>query len=125
MYLLKKIKEYGVVDVTQEDVPETGKRDLVRRVTDFTDVADIFGMVKMQIDIGEKDGLKKIDLFDVLSNQLRISDMDIGSMIIDADQTTFEVQKIAASKALTGIGKTMIKGKKPNVKIIPIQKGEY
>ncbi|MCE5295888.1 MAG: DEAD/DEAH box helicase [Euryarchaeota archaeon] len=125
MYLLKKIKEYGVVDVEQVEVPETGKRDLVRRVTDFTDVADIFGMVKMELDIGEKDGLKKIDLFDVLTNQLRISDMDIGNMIIENDHTIFEIQKTAAVKALNGMGKTTIKGRKPTVRVIPVQKGEY
>jgi ATP-dependent RNA helicase DeaD len=125
MYLLKKIKEYGVFDVEQVEVPETGKRDLVRRVTDFTDVADIFGMVKMELDIGEKDGLKKIDLFDVLTNQLRISDMDIGNMIIENDHTVFEIQKTAAVKALNGMGKTTIKGRKPTVRVIPVQKGEY
>jgi ATP-dependent RNA helicase DeaD len=125
MYLLKKIKEYGVVDVEQVEVPETGKRDVVRRVTDFTDVADIFGMVKMSMDIGENEGLKKIDLFDVLSNQLRISDMDIGSMIIEADQTTFEIQKGAAAKVLNGMGKVKLKGRTPSVRIIPVQKGDY
>ena len=62
MYLLRKIKEYGVVDVEEEQVPETGRKDIVRRITDYTDVADIFGMVRMRIDVGEVDGLRKVDL---------------------------------------------------------------
>ncbi|QLH75503.1 MAG: DEAD/DEAH box helicase [Methanomassiliicoccales archaeon] len=125
MYLLKKIKEFGVVDVEQEEVPETGKQDLVKRVTDFTDVADIFGMVKMRIDIGEKDGLRKVELYDILSNKIRIKDMDIGSVLIESDETTFEIQKEAAAKVINGLNKMKIKDKRPNVQIIPVKKGEY
>ncbi|OPY31100.1 MAG: putative ATP-dependent RNA helicase [Methanomassiliicoccales archaeon PtaU1.Bin124] len=122
MYLLKKIKEYGVIDVVQEEVPETGRRDVVRRVTDFTDVADIFGMVRMKIDVGEKDGLRKIDLLDVLENQIHINDMDIGSVLIEPEETVFEVQKNAAAKVVQGIKKVQVRGKKANLEIVPVQK---
>jgi ATP-dependent RNA helicase DeaD len=122
MYLLKKIKQFGVFDVTEEKIPESGKMDQVRHVDDFTDVADIFGMVKMRIDLGEKDGLRKIDLMDVLSNQLRVNDMDIGSILIEKDQTIFEVQKGGAIKVVNGLKRVQIKGKKVKLDIIPVQK---
>jgi ATP-dependent RNA helicase DeaD len=122
MYLLKKIKQFGVVDVVEEKIPETGKQDQVRHVADFTDVADIFGMVKMRIDIGEKEGLRKIDLLDVLSNQLRVNDMDIGSILIESDRTIFEIQKGGAIKVVNGMKKVQVKGKKVNLEIIPVRK---
>jgi ATP-dependent RNA helicase DeaD len=122
MYLLRKIKEYGVVDVEEEQVPETGKKDIVRRISDYTDVADIFGMVRMRIDIGEKDGLRKVDLMDFLSNQLRLHDMDVGAILIESDHTIFEVHKEAAVKVVNGLKKSNLKGKRPKLDIVPVEK---
>jgi ATP-dependent RNA helicase DeaD len=122
MYLLRKIREYGVVDVEEEQVPETGKKDIVRRISDYTDVADIFGMVRMRIDIGEKDGLRKVDLMDFLSNQLRLHDMDVGAILIESDHTIFEVHKEAAVKVVNGLKKSNLKGKRPKLDIVPVEK---
>jgi hypothetical protein len=79
-------------------------------------------MVKMRIDIGEKEGLRKIDLLDVLSNQLRVNDMDIGSILIESDRTIFEIQKGGAIKVVNGMKKVQVKGKKVNLEIIPVRK---
>jgi ATP-dependent RNA helicase DeaD len=121
MYLLKKIKEFGVVEMLEEAVPESGQKDVVRRVVDFEAYSDIFGMVKFRISLGEKDHIRSIDIVDILSRRLKVNEMSIGNIEIHDDYTEVEVHKDAAGKALAGLRAMDIDGKKLHVDMVPVK----
>ena len=121
MYLLKKIKEFGVVEMQEEPVPESGQKDVVRRVVDFEAYSDIFGMVKFRISLGEKDHIRSIDIVDILSRRLKVNEMSIGNIVIHDDYTEVEVHKDAAAKALAGLRSMDINGKKLHVDLVPVK----
>jgi superfamily II DNA/RNA helicase len=121
MYLLKKIKEFGVVEMLEEPVPESGQKDVVRRVVDFEAYSDIFGMVKFRVSLGEKDHIRSIDIVDILARRLKVNEMSIGNIEIHDDYTEVEVHKDAALKALTGLRALEINGKKLHVDMVPVK----
>ena len=84
MYLLRKIKEYGVVDVEEEQVPETGQEGHRPDASATTPTWRTYSAWCACASMWARgDGLRKVDLMDFLSNQLRLGDMDIGSILIE------------------------------------------
>ncbi|MBN1110450.1 MAG: DEAD/DEAH box helicase, partial [Methanomassiliicoccales archaeon] len=52
VHLLRKINEFGVTEIEHLDVPESGQKDVIRKVMDFEDQADMFGMVLFKVVAG-------------------------------------------------------------------------
>jgi ATP-dependent RNA helicase DeaD len=122
MHLLRKIEEFGTISMEEEQVPETGRRDTVRKRLDFEGEADIFGMVRFEIEVGDVNGLKKSDIYDALARKLRIPEMAIGTIDIERDSAIFELHKDAAVKTYGQLKEMTFKGKAWNLRALKARK---
>jgi ATP-dependent RNA helicase DeaD len=122
MHLLKKIEEFGVMSMEEEQVPETGKRDTVRKRLDFEGEADIFGMVRFEIDVGDMDGMTKTEIYDTLTRKLRIPEMAVGTIDVYKDSAVFELHKDAAVKVYARLKEMAFKGKPWNMHALKARK---
>jgi ATP-dependent RNA helicase DeaD len=111
-HLLKGIKEFSGAGVAQEDVPHAEGRDTVRRVWDFDETADIFGMIKFRINLGRADKMASADLSNLLVKRARISDFAIGHIEVGEQSSVLEVHKDVALKVINAMKGAEHKGKK-------------
>jgi len=111
-HLLKGIKEFSGAGVAQEDVPHTEGRDTVRRVWDFDETADIFGMIKFRINLGRADKMASADLSNLLVKRAHISDFAIGHIEVGEQSSVIEVHKDVALRAINAMKGAEHKGKK-------------
>jgi len=100
VHLLRKINEFGVTEITKEEVPESGQKDVVRRVMDFEDQADMFGMVLFKVVAGDGEPVERGTLLELLHRKLRIPEIAVGNINVLKDRTEFEVHKDSAKKVL-------------------------
>ncbi|HRU11877.1 MAG TPA: helicase-related protein, partial [Methanomassiliicoccales archaeon] len=100
VHLLRKINEFGVMEITKEEVPESGQKDVVRRVMDFEDQADMFGMVLFKVVAGDGEPVERGTLLELLHRKLRIPEIAVGNINVLKDRTEFEVHKDSAKKVL-------------------------
>ncbi|HXZ23308.1 MAG TPA: DEAD/DEAH box helicase, partial [Methanomassiliicoccales archaeon] len=77
-HLLSGIKDFSGVGVKKEEVPEIEGRETVRKVLDFDETSDVFGMVKFRINLGRRDKATSADLSDLITRSSRISEFAVG-----------------------------------------------
>ena len=111
-YLLKGIKEFSGVGVAQGVIPEKQGRDTVRKVLDWDELADIFGMVRFQINLGRKDKITSPELSDLITRKARISDFMIGTIEIEEDTSFIDVHKDISLKVINTMKQVDYKGKR-------------
>ncbi|MFP4170773.1 MAG: DEAD/DEAH box helicase [Methanomassiliicoccales archaeon] len=118
-HLLKGIKDFAKSDIAEGTVPQTKGKDVVRKVWDFDEMSDIYGMVKFQVNLGSRDGFKLTDFTDMLMKKGEVNQIAIGDVDIGDEESTFEVHKDFAQRMLGNLRKSKIKGKK--VKLFPVR----
>ena len=74
------------------------KDDTVRKVVDFDQEADPFGMVAFRINFGRRDGMKNLDLLNHVSRKSRISEIDIGDITVEEAHSLIQVHKGVAGR---------------------------
>ncbi|HNU35933.1 MAG TPA: helicase-related protein, partial [Methanomassiliicoccales archaeon] len=118
VHLLKKINEFGVTEITKEEIPESGRKDVIRKVMDFEDQADMFGMVLFKIVAGEGEPVERGKLLEMLNRKLRVPELAIGNVNVLKDRTEFEVHKDSAKKVLMELKSLRVDDKKLKVEIV-------
>ncbi|MCX6650980.1 MAG: DEAD/DEAH box helicase [Methanomassiliicoccales archaeon] len=116
-YLLKKINELGVTEITHEEVPESGRKDVIRRVMDFEDQADLFGMVLFAV-TAEGASVERGALLDMLVRKLRVPELGVGNINVLQDRTEFEIHKDSAKKVLMELKSLRLNDKRLKVEIV-------
>ncbi|MEM0449725.1 MAG: DEAD/DEAH box helicase [Methanomassiliicoccales archaeon] len=111
-HLLKEIKDFSGVGVVQVNVPESHGRERVRKVWDFDEISDIFGMVKFRINLGKEDKVSSPDLSNLVAKKARISDLAIGHIEVGEQHSIVEVHKDVALKSMKAMEGANYKGKK-------------
>jgi len=114
-YLLRGIKEFSGVGVAQGEIPESQGKERVRKVWDWDEIADIFGMVRFQINLGRKDNITSPDLSDLITRRARVSDFMIGTIVIEDDSSFVDIHKDVALKVINTVKNSDYKGKKLNL----------
>jgi len=117
IYLLRKINEFGITEISQEDVPESGRKDVIRKVMDFEDQADLFGMVLFMI-TAEGAPVERGALLEMLVRKLRVPELGVGNINVLQDRTEFEVHKDSAKKVLMELKSLRVADKKLKVEIV-------
>ena len=110
-HLLKGIKDFSGAGVSHTDVPEGHGKERVRKVYDFDEAADIFGMVKFRINLGRADKLASADLSNLIAKRARISDFAIGHIEVGEVTSVIEVHKDVALKVINSMRGSEHKGK--------------
>jgi len=109
-HLLDEIIEFAGSDIAEGKVPQKRGRDTVRRVWDFDELSDIYGMVKFRINIGSHHGLKMVDLDDFVTG-LGIPHIAVGDVRVEENFSEVEIHKDFAEKFLRRIRREKFKGK--------------
>jgi ATP-dependent RNA helicase DeaD len=119
-HLLDGISDFSGSGVKQEEVPEGEGRDTVRKVWDFDEIADIFGMVKFRINLGHKDKVTSMELSDLISRRAKVSEFAVGHIDIGHESSVVEVHKDVALRAMNAMRGMQHQGKK--VEFEPLQR---
>ena len=119
MHALNEVERFLNRKVELEDVPEDegqkrGKNGAnpLRKVLDFDDMADPFGMVKIRLDAGKAQGVTKFELLGYLSGGNPMLEMNIGNIVTSRDETTIEVKKQTVRDVMRTVEKKPFKGKR-------------
>ncbi|MCG7845261.1 MAG: DEAD/DEAH box helicase [Methanomassiliicoccales archaeon] len=118
IHLLKKINEFGITEIAHEEVPESGRKDVIRKVMDFEDQADLFGMVLFKVVAGENEPVERGVLLDMLVRKLRVQEIAVGNINVLENSTEFEIHKDSAKKVLMELKSLRVADKKLKVDIV-------
>ena len=108
------------MSIESMEVPdnEGDSRDTIRKVVDFDQSADVFGMVKFEINLGKKDGFGKVGLSEFIVRNARIMEYSIGNIKIDAESSIVEVHKDFGRKMTMDLTKMKFDGKRITVDVV-------
>ncbi|MGD1061183.1 MAG: DEAD/DEAH box helicase [Methanomassiliicoccales archaeon] len=119
-HLLDGITDFSGAGVKKEEVPEAQGKETVRKVWDFDEMADIFGMVKFRINLGHGDGVTSIELSDLIVRRAKVNDFAIGHIDIGHEYSVVEVHRDVALRAMNAMRGSQHRGKK--IEFEPVQK---
>ncbi len=119
-HLVKEFEMRTGMEIEKREVPEAepGSKDTIRKVVDYDQISDVFGMCKFEINLGKKDGLKKVGLADLIIKNARVRDVSIGRITLGDDSSIVEVHKDFGNRMTMDLPKTKYKGKQIRVKVI-------
>ena len=108
------------MDIEKRDVPdaEPGQRDTIKKVVDYDQISDVFGMCKFEINLGKNDGFKKVSLADFIIRNARIREVSIGKIEIGPDSSIVEVHKDFGNRMTMDLTKAKFKSKRIMVRVI-------
>ncbi|MCL1904574.1 MAG: DEAD/DEAH box helicase [Methanomassiliicoccaceae archaeon] len=117
-YLIKEFYAYTGMEIALRDVPDAEGKDTVRKVIDYDQISDVFGMVRFEINLGKNDGLGKVGLADFVIREVRVRDASIGKIELGPDSSIMEVHKEFANRMTMDLPRGRYKGKRINVRVI-------
>jgi len=117
-YIIREIVAYTGMEITLRDVPDAEGKDTVRRVIDYDEMSDVFGMVRFEINLGKKDGLGKVGLADLLIREIRVRDTSIGKIELGDETSMMEVHKEFANRMTMDLPRIKFKGKRITVRVV-------
>jgi ATP-dependent RNA helicase DeaD len=106
-----EIQVFAGTRIREEELPEPSREDRIRMVVDFDHLANAFGMVPLEVNIGTKDGLRTYDLVRFLGKIARVEESMIGHIEIGDASTRFDVHKQRVERVLQSLRKTKWRGR--------------
>ena len=116
-HLVKAIENFGRTKLEQDEVPEGGGRDTVKRTLDFDEYADHFGMVPFRINLGKKDGVGLVDIIKFIDRKTGIIEHLIGNVEVGEDSSKLEIHKSVAFRAMKSLENYSVHGKRIRIDI--------
>ena len=118
-HLVKEFELRTDMQIEKRDVPEEeGMKDTVKKVIDYDQISDVFGMVRFEVNLGKNDGYGKVSLADFIIRNARVRDAAIGKIQLGADSSIVEVHKDFGNRMTMDLTKCKHKGKHIQVKVI-------
>lgn len=119
-YLVGEFELRTGMRIEKRDVPdaEGGQKDTIRKVVDYDQLSDAFGMVRFSISLGKRDGIGKVRLADYINRAGRIMDAAIGKIEIGEGSSVVEVHKDFGNRMLKDVPKTRYRGKAVRVDVL-------
>jgi len=93
-------------------------KDTVKRVVDYDQLADVFGMVKFELNLGKDDGYGKVSLAEFVIRNARVRDAAIGKIQMGVESSVVEVHRDYASRMTMDLPRCKHKGKSVKVRVI-------
>ena len=114
MHLLEAVEAFTETKIPKFEVPnpEGRVKANVQEVLDFDEMADIFGMVNIEISAGCSTGTTTNEILELLIRKARINEMMIGKITIEAKTSVIELHKSVAMRALRSLNQMNFKGKR-------------
>ena len=118
-HLVREFELRTEMTIEKRDVPEEeGMKDTVKKVIDYDQISDVFGMVKFEVNLGKNDGYGKVSLADFIIRNARVRDAAIGKIQLGADSSIVEVHRDFGNRMTMDLTKCKHKGKHITVKVI-------
>ena len=119
-HLVREFELRTEMTIEKREVPEAeeGTKDTIRRVVDYDQLSDVYGMVRFQVNLGKNDGLGKVGLAEHIIRTAKIRDFAIGKMDVGPDSSVVEVHKDFGNRMLMDLPKARYKGKKVTVRVV-------
>ncbi len=108
---IQEIQVFAGTRIHEEALPEESRRDRVRKVVDFDHLANAFGMVPLEVDVGTKDGLRTYDLVRFLHKVAGVEESMIGHIELGESSTRFDVHKARVESVMRGLKKSKWRGR--------------
>jgi len=113
--LLNKIQgTYDLVipEVDTPELPEGVDRDPVKWREDFGELSDVFGMVKIGINVGKEHGLSKLSLLEAVLSAVKMDEMAVGDIYLNQNDSIVCIHKTKVSYVIDGLNGKDIGGQK-------------
>ena len=118
-HLVREFELRTEMNIEKREVPEgeEGTKDTIRKVIDYDQLSDVYGMVRFQINLGKKDGLGKVGLAEHIIKAAKIRDFAIGKMDIGDDSSIVEVHRDFGNRMMMDLPRVPYRGKKVSVRV--------
>lgn len=119
-HLVKEFQMRTGMDIVKRDVPdaEPGAKDTIRKVIDYDQISDVYGMCRFEVNLGKKDGLKKVGLADLIIRNARLREVSVGKIEMGDESSIVEVHKDFGNRMAMDLPKTKYNGKQIRVRVI-------
>ncbi len=104
-----------IAEVEAPELPEGVDRDPVRKQMDWSENADVFGMVSIRI---STDNTSKLAIHNFVTNEARLPDLAVGQILADGKQAVVEIHREKAQHALDALKGKAFNGSKVNAKLV-------
>lgn len=119
-HLVREFEMRTGMEIEKRDVPdaEPGTKDTIRRVVDYDQISDVFGMCRFEVNLGKNDGFGKVGLADFIIRNARVRDVSIGRITVGPDSSVVEVHKDFGNRMTMDLTKAKFKNKRVQVRVI-------
>ena len=118
-YLIREFELRTSMKIERRDVSEEeGTKDTIRKVTDYDQLSDPFGMVRFEINLGRQDGLGKVGLADFINHAGRIRDTAIGKIELGDIISIVEIHRDFGNSMLMDVPRMQYRGRKVTVHVL-------
>ncbi len=119
-HLVREFEMRTGMEIEKRDVPdaEPGTKDTIRRVVDYDQISDVFGMCRFEVNLGKNDGFGKVGLADFIIRNARVRDVSIGKITVGPDSSIVEVHKDFGNRMTMDLTKAKFKNKRIQVRVI-------
>jgi ATP-dependent RNA helicase DeaD len=115
---LSDIAQTAKTKIELRQVPESQGKDKVQKVLDFFEYADRTGMVHFRIDLGRKDNVSMMQLFQALTRAAGLYEHDLGHVTVHEAYSEFEVPRELARKVYQGVHRRVLLGKPVRLAVV-------
>jgi ATP-dependent RNA helicase DeaD len=119
-HLVREFELRTEMNIEKREVPEAeeGTRDTIRKVVDYDQISDVYGMVKFQINLGREDGLGKVGLAEHIIRAAKVRDFAIGKVQVGQDSSVVEVHRDFGNRMMMDLPRVRYKEKKVTVRVL-------
>jgi ATP-dependent RNA helicase DeaD len=118
LHFLEAIERWASTTVDLHPLPKSSRSDRIRYITDYDELSNRFGMVTFELDVGAEDGVKVLDVLEIVRRQTRLPENLIGHIEIEGKRSLVEIDKGSAHRALEDLKRTRWSGRKVWVDVI-------
>jgi len=120
MGMVSMLKNVHGLDLNEAEIPENNdiKSQHFSRKKDWNEHSNLFGMVSLNLDIGNNDGINHQRLFDWVKGLIRMSDLVVGSIVVKDNISKIEIHQSKVDYVISAIEKNKDLGKKLEVNVI-------
>lgn len=119
-HLIREFELRTEMVIKKREVPdgEKGARDTIRRVVDYDQICDVFGMCSFEINLGRKDGIGKVALADHIIRNAKVREFAVGRIEIGEEASVVEVHKDFGNRMTMDLPRAKFRGKRVFVKVL-------
>ena len=107
----------NITDCEAPELPDSVSRDPVRQVDDWSEVADVFGMVPFRLNLNSEDGISKRRLIEHTMGLIKLPELALGDVSIDSHGSILEVHSSKAAYVRDALNGSEVEGKTIEVEI--------